>query len=513
MRSPSRGGPKCPPRRRLAELKVCAAIAIALTAVSCAHPTNPAAAPNRVAASPTPLQHDIDALLARPELAHGSWGVLVRSLKTNETLYAVNARKLMLPASNMKIVTLAAAAQKLGWSYAYETKIVATGPIVNGTLKGDLVVIGSGDPSLMDASGGGTPPFDAWIAKLKEVGIRRITGRIVGNDEAMEKRRLGFGWSWDDLVEDYAAPIGALQYNENAARVTVTPATLMHQHPTVSVEPDTSGLEVRNLVVTDTAESAPRVAAHRMAGSPMLVMRGSVPAGGKPVSYNVSVDNPKLFFVATLRAALIAGGIDVAGPAADLDDGHDAPVPPDATPIASFHSAPLSTLAVRMMKISQNLYAETLLETMSGTEPATVAGGRAALQAVLAPWGITDADLIVRDGSGLTRYDFVTSETLVTILTHVAGDPNLRGPFDASLPIAGRDGTLANRMKGTAAEGNAHAKTGSMTGVRGISGYVTTADGEPLVFSVLVNNFDTPGSVITQTEDAIVVRLATLRRP
>jgi D-alanyl-D-alanine carboxypeptidase/D-alanyl-D-alanine-endopeptidase (penicillin-binding protein 4) len=119
---------------------------------------------------------------------------------------------------------------------------------------------------------------------------------------------------------------------------------------------------------------------------------------------------------------------------------------------------------------------------------------------------------VQRDGSGLTRYDFVTPGALVTILTHVYEDAKLRGPFEASLPIAGRDGTLANRMKGTAAEGNARAKTGSMTAVRGTSGYVTSAGGEPLVFAILVNNYESPGATITAAEDAIIVRLATLRR-
>ena len=196
-----------------------------------------------------------------------------------------------------------------------------------------------------------------------------------------------------------------------------------------------------------------------------------MPAGGKPIALNVSVDNPTLFFTRALRAALIAGGIDVQGPAADLDDlGHDAPDPRSAAPIATFRSPPLSTLAVRLMKISQNLYAETLLETLSGTTPATAAGGRAVVQSVLTAWGLADGDVIQRDGSGLTRYDFVTAEALVAILTHVDRDPRLREPFEASLPIAGRDGTLAKRMKGTPAEGNVRAKTGSMTGVRGTSG-------------------------------------------
>jgi D-alanyl-D-alanine carboxypeptidase/D-alanyl-D-alanine-endopeptidase (penicillin-binding protein 4) len=458
----------------------------------------------------TALTRDIDSILAAPVLEHGFWGILVKSLKTDETLYALNARKLMIPASNMKIVTLAAAAEKLGWDYRYETRLAAAGPIANGTLDGDLVVNGSGDPSLMDSDSGRL--FAEWAGDLKARGIQRISGRIVGDDNAFTDQGLGFGWSWDDLPDDYAAGVSALQFNENAARVTVTPGPDAGDSAGVSVAPATSALAVRSSVVTAGTAGAARIEAHRLPGSAVLELRGSVPAGAVPITRLVSVDNPTLFFVSALRRALIAGGIDVRGAAVDIDDPGEPLLRPAAEPIVTYRSPPLSTLAVRLMKISQNLYAETLLTSLSAAAPASAAAGRATAQAVLAPWGVSDAGLIQRDGSGLSRYDFVTPDALVTILAHVYRDARLRGPFEESLPIAGRDGTLSNRMKGTAAEGNARAKTGSMTGVRALSGYVTTSDGEPLVFSILSNNFETPPDVITRAADEIVLRLASLRR-
>ena len=163
---------------------------------------------------------------------------------------------------------------------------------------------------------------------------------------------------------------------------------------------------------------------------------------------------------------------------------------------------------------AEDLTQETFLKTLAagpGTVP-TAAAGWAVARTILEGWGVQPGALIQRDGSGLTRYDFVTPEALVTILTHVDRDARLRERFEASLPIAGRDGTLANRMKGTAAEGNARAKTGAMTAVRGTSGYVTTADGEPLVFSILVNSYDSPARIVTEAEDAIIVRLAQFHR-
>ena len=448
--------------------------------------------------------------------------MLVKSLKTDETLYAMNAGKLMMPASNMKIVTLAAAAETLGWDYRYETHVVAAGSIAGGTLHGDLVIVGSGDPSLVAADGMADRVFADWAERLKQRGIRTVSGRVIGDDNGFEKETLGLGWMWDDLPSDDSAGVGALQYNENAVKVTVSPGPSAGDSAGISVTPSGSGLTIASEVTTRAAGSATSISVHRLPGNIVLELRGTIAAAAPASTLTVSVDNPTRFFVTALRTALIAHGIDVRGPAVDIDEVPDAPVALDSvasgvsrtTPIVTYQSAPLSTLAVRLMKVSQNQYAETLLKTIGGAPgvvPTADAGSRAAL-AAFAPWGVRGDGLIQRDGSGLTRYDFVTPEALVTILTHVARDPRLKGPFETSLPIAGRDGTLSNRMKGTPAEGNARAKTGSMTGVRGLSGYVTTAADEPLVFSILANNYDTPAATINQATDAIVVRLAQFRR-
>jgi serine-type D-Ala-D-Ala carboxypeptidase/endopeptidase (penicillin-binding protein 4) len=471
----------------------------------------PAPPPSPAAAARASLTHDIDAILAQPALEHGYWGVLVKSLKNDDTLYALNARRLMLPASNMKIVTLAAAAEKLGWDYRYETRVMTNGTVANGALDGDLIVVGSGDPSLMD----GDPAarlFDEWAAALRTRGVQRIMGRIVGDDNAFADEGLGFGWSWDDLPDDYAAAVGALQFNENAVRVTVSPGPAAGDAAGVAVVPPTSALVVRNALATGDAASAVHIDARRLPGSAELELRGSIPQGSAPAVRLVSVDNPTLFFVSALRNALIARGIDVRGAAIDIDDIHDALPRAVGDPLVTLRSAPLSTLAVRLMKVSQNLYAETFLTTLSASAPASGAAGAATARTVLSPWGVAEGGLILRDGSGLSRYDFVTADALATILAHVHKDERLRGPFEASLPIGGRDGTLAVRMKGTPAEGNVRAKTGSMTGVRTLSGYVTTADGEPLVFAILANNFETSADIVNKATDDIVVRLAQFRR-
>ena len=270
-------------------------------------------------------------------------------------------------------------------------------------------------------------------------------------------------------------------------------------------------MTIDNRLRTGAEGSAASVQATRLPGSSRLELRGSIPLGSAPTTRDVSVDNPTLFLVTAFRDGLIARGIDVRGPALDIDDIHDVAhaLPRDrAIELSTHRSPPLSMLAVRLMKASQNLYAETLLKTLgaaSGTP--TALAGRTQAEGAVQAWGIAADGMILRDGSGLSRYDYVTPETLVTILTHVAGDEKLRGPFDASLPIAGRDGTLATRMKGTPAEGLVRAKTGSMANVRALSGYATTTAAEPLVFSIIANNFEAPGAAIVNAIDAIVVKL------
>jgi D-alanyl-D-alanine carboxypeptidase/D-alanyl-D-alanine-endopeptidase (penicillin-binding protein 4) len=373
-------------------------------------------------------------------------------------------------------------------------------------------VTGSGDPSLAITDGMADRVFADWAAKLKAAGVRVISGRVVGDDSAFDDEEIGFGWSWDDLQDDYAAGVGALQFNENMARVTVSPGLAAGARASFAIEPSGTGLVIDNDVTT-AAEGAPTsIRARRLPGSSRLALRGSIALRARPSIEAVSVDNPASFFARSLRNALIANGIDVHGEAVDIDEIAGRPRS-SAPPLVVYRSPPLSVLALRLMKTSQNQYAETLLKTVgSAAGTATAAGGRASVAARLQSWGVAPADLIQRDGSGLSRYDYVTADALATVLVHVDRDSSLRARFEASLPIAGRDGTLSNRMKGTAAEGNARAKTGSMSNVRGLSGYVTTAEGEALVFSILANNFEVAPAAITGAADAIVVKLATFRR-
>ncbi len=425
----------------------------------------------------------------------------------------MNGGKLLLPASNMKVLTLAAAADRLGWDFSFETRLVGTGVVAGGVLQGDLVVVGSGDPSIDDWEGAATRLFQGWADTLKASGIRTISGRIVGDDDSFDDQLWGAGWAWDDLDRSFATGVGALQFNENTAQIRALPGIRLGAPASVTVGPAGSGLVLRNLMTTAGSQTAASMAVRRRLDSPTLELRGAIPLGSLPIVRNVAVTNPTMYFVTELRDGLIKSGVDVLGAAVDIDDIADPPSRATGTVLVTHRSPPLSELAVTMMRLSQNLYAETLLKTIGARNTiGALESGRTAVASMLQEWGIAASDFRIADGSGLSPYDLVTPDVLATILAHVAQEPRLRDPFQASLPIAGQEGTLAERMKGTPAEGNARAKTGSLSNARAVSGYVQSAENEPLVFSIMVNNFGGAPDVVERTIDAIIVRLAQFSR-
>jgi D-alanyl-D-alanine carboxypeptidase/D-alanyl-D-alanine-endopeptidase (penicillin-binding protein 4) len=454
----------------------------------------------------TGLHRDLDALISAPPLERAVVGVAVRSLTSGRTLYSHNGRTLLLPASTLKVIVLAAAAERLGWAYTYETHVLAQGAIDFGFLDGDLIVVGSGDPSLDDWDGAAAQVFRIWADRLKTAGIRTIGGRLIGDDNVFDDEGLGRGWAWDDLGASFATSVGALQFNENTARLQIAAGASVGDRPRITVETVPAAVTIGNFLATGPPDGAVALTARRPPGTTLLELRGTVPLSPTPVSRHVSVDNPTLHFVTALRDALHQNGIEIRGPAVDIDD-LSSFSRQDAVELFKQQSPPLSELGTTMMKLSQNLYAETLLRTLGGTGGTSTAG-RTAVQESLERWGLDAGAVAVADGSGLSRYNLVTPEALVTVLTRMYESPNLRGPFEATLPVAGRDGTLKDRMRGTPAEGNARAKTGGMSGVRGLAGYVRTASGEPLAFTILVNNFTDLPEDIERTIDAIVVRLA-----
>jgi D-alanyl-D-alanine carboxypeptidase/D-alanyl-D-alanine-endopeptidase (penicillin-binding protein 4) len=483
-----------------------AAIACAASACLAAPPVRPpASVPTAAAAAGTPLASDLDAIFHDPILARAVVGARIASLDTGRVLYSLNPDTLVMPASNLKILTVAVAAERLGWDYRYETRLESAGTIdADGTLHGDLIVTGTGDPSIGSQDAGPAGLFLEWADAVRRAGIRRVAGRIVGDDNAFSDETLGAGWAWDYLASGYAAPAGALNYNENVAVVHVAPGPSAGAPARVTLTPPGHGLTVVNRVATAAAGAGVVIALSRAPGSANLVVAGSVPVDGAPLVRTAAVDNPTRYFVDALRLALASRGVIAADGAWDVDDLTSPVAAGPRQLIARRESAPLSSLAGYAMKVSQNFYGETFFRTLgrTATTPASAEGGRAAVRATLDTWGVPGDAYVMNDGSGLSRYDYASAAAIVHVLAHVWHDERLRGPFAAALPVAGHDGTLAARMKGGALDRRVQAKTGTISNARALSGYLTREDGEHVAFSIIVNNYTAPNAKI----DAVVER-------
>lgn len=460
----------------------------------------------------------LDRLFTAGEIGPAVWGMDVRALDRDERLYARNPDVLLTPASTMKLVTLAATAERLGWDHRFETALLTAAPIRDGTLRGDLVVRGAGDPTI-NARGSGNV-FAGWADELRELGVRRIAGRIIGDDDllddgALETPGFGSGWAWDDFSRGFAAPAGALQHRENVVEVVVEPGPAAGRTASARLRHAGSGLVLHSDVLTIRAGATADIRLRRIPGLPSLVVSGRIPEGASPIVRVAPVGNPTLYFVQAFKETLEERGIDVDGDAVDIDllpTREQAPASLSLRPLVRHRSGPLSAIGIDMLKQSKNLYAESLVRHLGVSAASGAHAGRSVVGSVLAEWGVDGRGAVVADGSGLSRYTYLTAGTLVEVLTRMYRDPDHRSPLMAALPVAGRDGTLRRRLVGTAAEGVARAKTGSMSRVRALAGYVETADGEPLAFAILANNFSAPAGDVTRVIDEAVALLASFSR-
>jgi D-alanyl-D-alanine carboxypeptidase/D-alanyl-D-alanine-endopeptidase (penicillin-binding protein 4) len=484
------------------------------------------------AAAPDPLQQlrqDLTRATQRAGVRRGAWGVIVHSLERNERLYDLNPGMLLVPASVAKLAAVATAADAVGWDYRFETTVRATGPLVDGTLKGDLLVVGSGDPSIGGRAGvvaaeastsaeatvdgtAGKDDLTSWIEALRAAGIRRIDGNIIGDDDAIEEPRPQLAWAWDDLGYTTGALFGALNFAENRLTVTITPGPTAGAAAAVSVDPYAAYRPLANRVATVASGAMQLVWPEQRPGEPFLTIAGTIAAGAPPARLNVSAGNPTFWFASVLRNRLQRQGIEVTGEAWDVDDVLPRPDRNSARVLLTHRSRPLSEIVRPLLKDSINLYAEAVMRLNAApgslpTNDAALEGFRRRLQA----WGIPNEAQQVIDGSGLSRRDVISAEAIFVILQRMY-DPALASPFVTALPVAGVDGSLANRMSNTPAAGNVRAKTGTMSNIRSLAGYVTTRDGERLAFVALVNNFEGAGAAANQSLDDIAVRLATFSR-
>lgn len=496
-----------PSRARVALALVSAALLVA-PAVT-AQPTSTRAA----------LADRIDEILDNEVFDDAYWGALVVDLNTGRTLYERNAMRRFIPASNMKLVSTAAALDALGPDYRYVTRLYADGPVENGTLRGSLVVRGSGDPTFGGRYTGGdlTLVLRQWADALEEQGIRRITGGVVGDDDVFDDVHLGEGWSWDDLVWYYAAEISGLQFNEGTVEVKVH-GTTPGERARITVEPDNGYVQLINETTTTDGGSI-REGYRRNLGANVFNITTTVPAG-KVEEEALSVVNPTEYFVRTFKAVLNRRGIEVEGEAIDVDTWGQRPVYDRMRQLATHTSPPLSAITGETNTESNNLYAEHLLRTLGaeryeGDEYAigSARAGVAATEPFLNRLGIDPNSLRIADGSGLSAMNRLTPYAIVTLLKGMKEHPNplVWDAYYKSLAVGGYTGTIKGRYSTGDARGNVRAKTGYISGARTLSGYVEADSGHLIAFSLMCNHYSVRTSRVNRAQDEIVELLADFR--
>ena len=463
----------------------------------------------------------MDSVLDVPAFARASWGVVVQSLDDGQILYRRNAERLFLPASNLKLVTAAGALVRLGADFRWRTPVFARGARRADTLVGDVVVVGRGDPALaVDAAAGAEAlaPLRPWADSVRARGIAVVTGHLAGDASLFPDPGLGPGWAWDDLDADYSAPVGPLQLDNDVAWIEATPGAAPGQPVAATLLPARAPLRLFSTAVTAPADSnIDKLTWSRAPFGDSVLLAGRLSAGRPAVRLPVSVPDPGRYFLVALRQALDEAGVTVRGDsaAAATPGPRAGPLAADTTTDTLFvwQSPPLGLVLPLLLKPSQNQIGETLLRTLAAQVKGTgsMDSGRAALREVMTGFGVPPDAYVLADGSGLSRYDEIAPAALAQLLAAMYRRPDFDA-FYAALPVAGVDGTLAARLKGTRAAGNAHAKTGSLSGVRTLSGYVRTADGEMLLFVLMANGFTVPQRVVETAQDRIVERLANFSR-
>jgi D-alanyl-D-alanine carboxypeptidase/D-alanyl-D-alanine-endopeptidase (penicillin-binding protein 4) len=430
---------------------------------------------------------------------------MVVSLTRGDTLFAQNAGEMMQPASTMKLFSTAVALDRFGPDYTFSTDALRDGTVSpDGTLQGNLYLRADGDPSL-SARFFKDPnlPMATLARGIAAAGIKRITGSLVYDANAFDDRRVPEGWKTKYLGAAYAARVSALSLNENLVWVVVSPAGNTAQ---VTLEPVTTSIPLRNKVRLVSGKGG-RIAARRAADGGIDVS-GTIGSSSGPLKYSLVVDDPAMFTAGALNAALQNVGVTVSG---GVKAGR---APANAAKVASIASPPLSEIVSEMNRESINIVAELLFrDAARASAPggqSSAEAGQAHLRDFLATKvGADPQSIRAFDGSGLSTLDYLEPRTMIKLLSYAHRGP-WSSAFHGSLPVAGESELLRRRMRGSPAEGNLHAKTGTTDVVAGLGGYVTSRNGEIIAFSFLYNGNDRSNAKATM--DAMGATLANFVR-
>ncbi|WP_431801646.1 D-alanyl-D-alanine carboxypeptidase/D-alanyl-D-alanine endopeptidase [Halobacillus andaensis] len=447
---------------------------------------------SHVKASPeeASMSDQIDEIVSDERLDGALAGVSVRSADNGEVIYEHDGDVRLKPASNMKLLTGAAALETLGEDYTFTTEVFADGNIKGKKLHGDLYIKGEGDPTLMQED------FEAFAQSVKENGIQEIKGDLVADDTWYDDIRLSEDISWNDETNYTASQISALtvspneDYDAGTVIVDAYPAETEGDPAEVQVTPENDYVEIVNKTVTTASSQSRDISIEREHGTNQIIVEGEIPLEGSRSRSWVAVSEPTGLALNLFHKALAEEEIKVKG-----EERAGEKTPEAADSLASKESMPLKELFIPFMKLSNNGHAEVLIKEMGKVVHGEGSWdkGLEAVEEFLEGNDVNADEMRLRDGSGMSHVNMVPANEISQLLYQVQ-DKEWFSAYLNSLPVAGVSdrfvgGTLRNRMGNTAAEDNVQAKTGSLTGVNSLSGYVTTKDGEKLIFTILLNNY------------------------
>jgi D-alanyl-D-alanine carboxypeptidase/D-alanyl-D-alanine-endopeptidase (penicillin-binding protein 4) len=469
------------------------------------------------------LRSRLSAHVTNARFAAAEWGIKVASVDTGKTIFEFNPQKLLSPASNSKLYTVALALDRLGTNYQIKTSLYAPErPNNSGEVTGDLVLYGRGDPCITARlhSNNIFVALAPLVSALTNAGVKRIRGDLVGDEGFFRGHPYGSGWAWDDAEAYYGAEISALTINDNTVKLKVSSPTTAEGACELSVEPASRSIALSNQVQIGVKGEKQNIDFFRPLEQNLVYVSGRMPRGSPPYSDDVPVHQPALFFVEWLREAMSRAGIAVEGKSRTRDWREQARQPVNyaqQVELGSAQSLPMAVIAREVMKPSQNLYTDLLLaqvgeKSRTTADPMSMTSERLGIRELnrfLLEAGVKAHDVLFEEGSGLSRNNLTTARATVQLLLHMSHHKGAAAYYEA-LPIAGVDGTLRNRMKNTPAAGNVRAKTGTLRWANSLSGYLTTAGGEKLAFSIMLNRYQNPDDRRSAREelDAIAVMLA-----
>ena len=454
--------------------------------------------------SPAQLADRLARILADPALTRAHVGLVVQVAETGEVLYELQGEKLFVPASNTKIVTAAVALDALGAGYRWKTVLTADGEVSEGVLEGDLWIAGRGDPWLTRGD------VRTWPELLRRAGIRHITGDVIGDDRAFGGAQWGKGWFWHEIYASWAAGVSALQIRPNTVHARLVPGPEVGDPARFELLRPGPALPMTVDVRTGAPGSAVRLHYEPPPEGGDVRLTGWIPAADT-VPLHLATHHPTMYLLAHLTEAMASAGVEVDG---ELRRALDGERPTRSAWSHTVVSDSLGAAVAEMLKPSDNQMAESILRTV-GLEVSgrgTAEAGLAIEEEVVAGWGIEPGAMSLSDGSGLSGYNRIAPGAMARLLRAMWRHPEYQ-VFLNGLPVGAVDGTLRRRLSGTAAEENVRAKTGSLASARTLSGYLTDGSGETLVFSLMVNDYDVPGSVAIALEDLIIEQVAMYRRP